>query len=80
MDISEYVLIGVGTCLSVIGYFLKKESRRLSEVKIKLEAITIKLAQNDVRDAERWNQTDKRLEDRRTDVRKLYDMVQNLDK
>ena len=80
MDISEYVLIGVGTCLSVIGYFLKKESRRLSEVKIKLEAITIKLAQNDVRDAERWTQTDKRLEDRRTDVRKLYDMVQNLDK
>ena len=77
MEISEYILIGVGTCLSVLGYFLKKESRRLTDVKHKLEEITIKLAQNDVRDTERWNQTDKRLEDRRTDVRKLYDMVQN---
>ena len=80
MEMSEYILIGVGTCLSVLGYFPKKESRRLSEVKDKLEAITIKLAQNDVRDAERWNQTDKRLEDRRTDVRKLYDLVQSLNK
>ena len=38
--------------------------------------INLKLAQNDVRDAERWNQTDKRLEDRRMDIRKLYDLVQ----
>ena len=76
MDISEYILIGVGTCLSVLGYFLKKESKRLGEVEDKLEKITIKLAQNDVRDSERWTQTDKRLEDRRLDVRKLYDLVQ----
>jgi hypothetical protein len=76
MEVSEYILIGVGTCLSVLGYFLKKESKRLSEVEKKLETITIKLAQNDVRDAERWLQTDKRLEDRRVDVRKLYDLVQ----
>lgn len=76
MGFSEYVLIGVGTCLSVLGYFLKKESRRLGEIEDKLEKMTIKLAQNDVRDAERWTQTDKRLEDRRTDVRKLYDLVQ----
>ena len=76
MEFSEYILIGVGTCLSVLGYFLKKESKRLGEVEEKLETITIKLAQNDVRDAERWLQTDKRLEDRRVDVRKLYDLVQ----
>lgn len=38
--------------------------------------INLKLAQNDVRDVERWNQTDKRLEDRRMDIRKLYDLVQ----
>ena len=31
---------------------------------------------NEVRDSERWIQTDKRLEDRRMDVRKLYDLVQ----
>tara|TARA_Y100000310_G_scaffold245241_1_gene250199 strand:- start:2158 stop:2394 length:237 start_codon:yes stop_codon:yes gene_type:complete len=76
MGFSEYVLIGVGTCLSVLGYFLKKESRRLGVIEDKLEKMTIKLAQNDVRDAERWTQTDKRLEDRRVDVRKLYDLIQ----
>ena len=72
---SEYILIGVGTCLSVLGFFLKKESKRLGEVDAKLEEITIRLAQNDVRDAERWATTDKRLEDRRVDVRKLYDLM-----
>ena len=76
MELSEYILIGVGTCLSVLGYFLKKESKRLGEVEDKLEEITIKLAKNDVRDDERWSQTDKRLEDRRIDVHKLYDLVQ----
>ena len=75
MGFSEYILIGVGTCLSVLGFFLKKESKRLGEVDDKLEEITIRLAQNDVRDAERWAITDKRLEDRRVDVRKLYDLV-----
>ena len=76
MEIAEYILIGVGTCLSVLGYFLKKESGRLTDVKRKVEDITVRLAQNDVRDTERWAITDKRLEDRRTDVRKLYDMLQ----
>jgi hypothetical protein len=75
MGMSEYILIGVGTCLSVLGFFLKKESKRLGEVDAKLEEITIRLAQNDVRDAERWAITDKRLEDRRVDVRKLYDLM-----
>jgi len=75
MGFSEYILIGVGTCLSVLGFFLKRESKRLGELDAKLEEITVKLAQNDVRDSERWAITDKRLEDRRIDVRKLYDLV-----
>ena len=75
MGFSEYILIGVGTCLSVLGFFLKRESKRLGELDAKLEEITVKLAQNDVRDSERWAITDKRLEDRRVDVRKLYDLV-----
>jgi hypothetical protein len=78
MEVSEYVLIGVGTCLSILGYFLKKESTRLSDVKKKVEDISISLAQNEVRDTERWAITDKRLEDRRNDVRKLYDITRKL--
>ena len=80
MEVSEYILIGVGTCLSVLGYFLKKESRRVSEIESKVEKLSIQAATNNVRDEERWSQTDKRLEDRRQDIRKLYDLVQKKDK
>jgi hypothetical protein len=76
MDISEYILIGVGTCLSILGFFLKKESRRLSGIVEKVDEMNITLAKNEARDAERWTSIDKRLEDRRMDVRKLYDLVQ----
>ena len=78
MEVSEYVLIGFGTCLSVLGFFLKKESKRFSEVKAKVEVVCISLAQNEVRDTERWAITDKRLEDRRNDIRKLYDISRKL--
>ena len=76
MNLSEYVLIGIGTAISVIGYFLKRENRKLDALEKKVGDINVTLAKNDVRDKERWEQTNKRLEDRRVDVRKLYDLVQ----
>ena len=76
MDFSEYVLIGIGTAISVIGYFLKRENRKLDALEKIISEINVTLAKNEVRDKERWEQTNKRLEDRRHDVRKLYDLVQ----
>ena len=76
MEFSEYIFIGIGACFSIIGYFLKRENKRLENMESLINNINLKLAQNDVRDVERWNQTDKRLEDRRMDIRKLYDLVQ----
>ncbi len=76
MDYNEYVLVGIGTAISVIGYFLKKESKQLQELKEEIGELQITLAKNGVRDSERWRSTNKRLEDRRLDVRKLYDLVQ----
>ncbi len=76
MNLSEYVLIGIGTAISVIGYFLKRENRKLDALEKKVSDINVTLEKNEVRDKERWEQTSKRLEDRRTDVRKLYDLVQ----
>ena len=76
MDFSEYVLVGIGTAISVIGYFLKRENRKLDALEKKVGDINVTLAKNEVRDKERWEQTNKRLEDRRVDVRKLYDLVQ----
>tara|TARA_B110001454_G_scaffold177903_1_gene170532 strand:+ start:1025 stop:1261 length:237 start_codon:yes stop_codon:yes gene_type:complete len=76
MEYNEYILVGIGTAISVIGYFLKKESKQLQELKEEVGILQITLAKNGVRDSERWTSIDKRLEDRRTDVRKLYDLVQ----
>jgi hypothetical protein len=76
MEYNEYILVGIGTAISVIGYFLKKESKQLQELKEEVSFLQITLAKNGVRDSERWRSTDKRLEDRRADIRKLYDLVQ----
>jgi len=76
MEYNEFVLLGIGTAISVLGFFLKKESVRLKDLEAKVSELEITLAKNGVRDSERWTQTCKRLEDRRMDVRKLYDIVQ----
>ena len=78
MEYGELWLVGIGTAISVIGYFLKRENRRLTEMESLINEINVTLAKNGVRDRERWASTDKRLEDRRNDIRKLYDLVQNL--
>ena len=76
MEFSEYVFIGIGACFSIIGYFLKRENKRLDDIEDLINKMNLKIAQNDVRDSERGGQTNKGLEDRRVDIRKLYDLVQ----
>ena len=76
MAYNEYILIGIGTAISVIGYFLKRENKRLEEMEDFINKINVTLAKNEVRDGERHRSVDKRLEDRRNDIRKLYDLVQ----
>jgi hypothetical protein len=78
MEYNEYILIGLGIFISVIGYFLKRENRRLEELEILVNKINIVLAKNDVRDSERWNSINKRLEDRRMDIRKIYDILSKI--
>jgi len=77
MEYSEYILIGIGTAISVIGFFLKRESKRLDGLEDIINEINITLAKNEVRDKERWDSSNKRLEDRRADIRKLFDLVQS---
>jgi len=76
MEFSEYIFVGIGACFSIIGYFLRRENRRLDRMEELINQINLTLAQNEVRDLERWTQTNKRLEDRRMDIRKLYDLTQ----
>jgi pyrimidine operon attenuation protein/uracil phosphoribosyltransferase len=76
MEYNEFILIGIGTALSVLGYFLKRENKRLEAIEVLVNQINVTLAKNEVRDSERNGSIEKRLEDRRVDVRKLYDLVQ----
>ncbi len=76
MEMTEYIFIGIGACFSIIGYFLKRENKRLEDMEDLVQKININIAKNDVRDNERWTQVEKSLEDRRQDIRKLYDLVQ----
>tara|TARA_B100000214_G_scaffold324243_1_gene261128 strand:- start:168 stop:407 length:240 start_codon:yes stop_codon:yes gene_type:complete len=76
MAYNEFILIGIGTAISVIGYFLKRENKRLEEMDDLINKINVTLAKNEVRDTEINRSVEKRLEDRRNDIRKLYDLVQ----
>ena len=76
MEYNEFILIGIGTAISVLGYFLKRENNRLEAVEFLVNQINVTLAKNGVRDSERNGSMEKRLEDRRVDIRKLYDLVQ----
>jgi len=77
MEYNEYVLIGIGTAISVISFFLKRENQRLVAMEKLINEINLILSRNDALDKERWASANKRLEDRREDIRKLYDIVQS---
>ena len=69
---SDYIFLGVGVALSILGFFLKKEARKTQQMEETLQGLSLKIAQNDVRDSERWTNAMKLLEDRREDVKNLY--------
>ena len=77
MEVNEYVFIGIGACFSIIGYFLKRENKRLEGMEKLINEINVTLAKNEVRDSERYTSIEKRLEDRLMDIRKIYDIIQN---
>jgi len=69
-------MIAMGAMISIIAFFLKKESLRVEGLSKKLRHIEIDLAKNDARDGERWIQTQKLLEDRRTDVVRIFEKLE----
>ena len=75
MEFHSYIFLGVGVAISVLGFFLKKEARKQTELEDRVKSLEVLLAKNEARDSERWVQAYKLLEDRRDDCRKLYDMA-----
>jgi len=75
MEVEEIILIALGTMVSVVAFFLKKENIRVEKLVEKVRILEISLAKNGARDCERWSQTSKLLEDRRQDIHKIYEII-----
>lgn len=75
MEVDKIILFALGMMLSVVAFFLKKESLKVDRLSKRMQEIEIDLAKNDARDAERWVQTTKLLEDRRNDVVNLFEKL-----
>ena len=77
MELHNYIFLGVGVALSVLGFFLKKEARKSMENDKRISTLEMLMAKNDVRDCERWKVADKQLEDRREDVKTIFSKLES---
>jgi hypothetical protein len=75
MEIEKIILVALGMMVSMVAFFLKKESLKVDRLSKRVQHMEIDLAKNSARDSERWTQTTKLLEDRRTDVIKLFEKL-----
>ena len=74
MVMDTYVFIGVGVALSVVGFFLKRIKEEVDVQKAKIARIEINLARNH----EKIMNLEKISEDRREDIKKIYDTINAL--
>ena len=75
MEVEKIVLIALGMMVSMVAFFLKKESLKVDRLSKRIQEMEIDLAKNSARDTERWNQATKLLEDRRVDVIKIFEKL-----
>lgn len=78
MEIKEIIILGIGTLVSVIAFYLKREALKIERIQNDMRKMEISLAKNDARDAERWIQIQKLLEDRRLDAIKIFEKLNDL--
>lgn len=78
MEFSSYMFLGVGVAISVIGFFLKREASKSKAMEEAIRDLQVAHAKNCARDDERWLTANKVMEDRREDVRKLYDLLSSM--
>ena len=75
MEVEKIILVALGMMVSMVAFFLKKESLKVDRLSKRVQHMEIDLAKNCARDSERWVQTTKLLEDRRTDVIKIFEKL-----
>lgn len=69
MDYSPFIFLGLGAAVSVLGFFLK----RLKEEVDVLKSRNTRLEINQARNYEKINNLEKLSEDRREDIKKLFE-------
>lgn len=69
------IVLGIGAMVSIVAFYLKRESAKIEKISSKLRRMEVDLAKNDARDCERWVQIQKLLEDRRTDIMRIYETL-----
>ena len=75
MEIEKIILVALGMMVSMVAFFLKKESLKVDRLSKRVQHMEIDLAKNSARDSERWTQTTKLLDDRRRNVIKLFEKI-----
>jgi len=92
-EYSDYIVLGIGVLIALIGWALKKEHQRIESVEDTVDNLNARLssaindiAKNDVSDREWRKRVEenhqsllKADEDRRGDARKIYDKIGNLE-
>jgi len=71
MDFTHYIYVGLGVAVSVLGFFLKRIKEEVDVVKAKNARLEI----NQARNYEKIANLEKITEDRREDIKRLYEVL-----
>ena len=71
MDFTHYIYVGLGVAVSVLGFFLKRIKEEVDVVKARNARLEINIA----RQVEKVKNLEKITEDRREDIKRLYEIV-----
>jgi len=71
MELSSYIYVGMGLAVSVLGFFLKRIKEEVDIVKSRNARLEI----NQARNFEKIANLEKITEDRREDIKRLYELV-----
>lgn len=71
MDTTSYIFAGIGVALSVVGFFLKRLKEEVDIVKARNARLEI----NQARNFEKIHNLEKLTEDRREDIKKLFEKI-----
>jgi len=68
----DWTFIGIGAAISVLGFFIKRMKEEIDVLKAKNARMEI----NQARNFEKINNLEKIGEDRREDIKKLFEIIQ----